>query len=76
MQTQSHRRSVYTATGDHIGQLARIVLDTRTGSIRYAVVKCDPGDGSRDGGSTVEVPRATLRFDADQERLVLDVVPG
>jgi len=67
---QSARRAaVYNASGVPIGQIARIVLDPRTGRVAYAVLRC--GDQQGQDEEVVEVPQETLRFDQTQGRFVL-----
>jgi len=61
------RAAVYTAAGVPIGQIARIVLDARTGRVAYAVLRC----GDQHGAPLMEIPQETLRFDRRQGRFVL-----
>ena len=64
----ARRAAVYTDSGVPIGQIARIVLDPRTGKVAYAVLRY----GDQHGDQVLEIPQETLRFDRAHGRFVLD----
>lgn len=62
---------VYNAEGKRLGKLEEIVIDTRTGCVRHAVLTVGGFLGF--GRRRLAVPWSTLTPDADYRRCVVDV---
>lgn len=62
---------VYDAAGRSLGEIAEIVLDVRTGCVRYAVLALGGFLGI--GRKRFAVPWSALTPDADHQRCVVDV---
>jgi len=62
--------SVYDAEGHFVGKLEEIVIDTRTGCVRHAVLAVGGVMGI--GRKRVAVPWSALSPDADYRRCVVD----
>lgn len=63
--------SVYDANGNRVGTLEEIVIDTRTGCIRHAVVAVGGILGI--GRRRLAVPWSALKPDANYHRCIVDV---
>src|SRR5665647_2476247 len=62
---------VYDAAGKFLGEIAEIVLDVRTGCVRYAVLALGGFLGI--GRKRFAVPWSALTPDADHQRCIVDV---
>jgi hypothetical protein len=62
---------VYDAAGKFLGEIAEIVLDVRTGCVRYAVLALGGFLGI--GRKRFAVPWSALTPDADYRRCIVDV---
>ena len=62
---------VYDAAGKFLGEIAEIVIDVRTGCVRYAVLAVGGFLGL--GRKRFAVPWSALTPDADYQRCIVDV---
>ena len=65
------RRAVCSPAGEEIGDVRELMLDWRSGQVRYAVLSLIPSLGA--GAKLFAVPWALLQIDAEHQSFVLDV---
>jgi len=63
--------SVYDADGNRVGTLEEIVIDTRTGCVRHAVLAVGGTLGI--GRKRIAVPWSAVNADADYRRCIVDM---
>jgi len=63
--------SVINPKGDNIGQISDMIVNMKTGDVRYAILKFDPG--ILQGEELYAVPTTELRIAADRNDVVYDM---